>query len=113
MSTLWNKGVAPDTLISDFTVGNDREYDLRLAKYDLLGSLAHIRMLEKIGLLTAQEHTLLHDALQKLLDEVARGVFTIEEGVEDIHSQVELTLTNRIGEVGKKIHAGRSRNDQV
>ena len=110
---LWNKGVAPDALISAFTVGNDREYDLRLAKYDILGSLVHIEMLEKIGLLTAREHALLHDELQKQLGEVARGEFAIEEGVEDIHSQVELTLTERIGEVGKKIHAGRSRNDQV
>ncbi|MDR3184382.1 MAG: argininosuccinate lyase [Prevotellaceae bacterium] len=113
MSTLWNKGTTPDTLVSAFTVGNDREYDLRLAKYDIQGSLAHIRMLEKIGLLTPQEHTLLHDELLTLLDEVTRGVFAIEEGVEDIHSQVELALTGRIGEVGKKIHAGRSRNDQV
>jgi argininosuccinate lyase len=113
MATLWNKGTTADTLVNAFTVGNDREYDLRLAKYDLLGSLAHIKMLAKIGLLTPQEHTLLHDELLKLLDEVTRGVFIIEEGVEDIHSQVELTLTNRIGEVGKKIHAGRSRNDQV
>jgi argininosuccinate lyase len=113
MATLWNKGTAPDQLISAFTVGNDREYDLRLAKYDITGSLAHIKMLAKIGLLTPQEHALLHDELHKLLDEVARGVFVIDEGVEDIHSQVELTLTKRIGEVGKKIHAGRSRNDQV
>ncbi|MDR2448515.1 MAG: argininosuccinate lyase [Prevotellaceae bacterium] len=113
MATLWNKGTAPDALISAFTVGNDREYDLRLAKYDLLGSLAHVGMLEKIGLLTPQEHTLLRDGLQQLLDEVTRGVFAIEEGVEDIHSQVEIALTSRIGGVGKKIHAGRSRNDQV
>jgi argininosuccinate lyase len=113
MATLWNKGTAPDTLINAFTVGNDREYDLRLAEYDILGSLAHIKMLAQIGLLTAQEHALLHGELLKLLDEVTRGVFVIDAGVEDIHSQVELTLTNRVGEVGKKIHAGRSRNDQV
>jgi argininosuccinate lyase len=113
MATLWNKGTAPDALINAFTVGNDREYDLRLAKYDILGSLAHIKMLVQIGLLTAQEHVLLHDELLKLLDEVTRGMFVIDEGVEDIHSQVELTLTNRVGEVGKKVHAGRSRNDQV
>ncbi|MDR3133518.1 MAG: argininosuccinate lyase [Prevotellaceae bacterium] len=113
MSTLWNKGTAADALVTAFTVGDDREYDLRLAKYDLLGSLAHVKMLARIGLLTAPESRLLCAELQKLLDEVAGGAFVIEEGVEDIHSQVELTLTKRIGEVGKKIHSGRSRNDQV
>ncbi|MDR2358368.1 MAG: argininosuccinate lyase [Prevotellaceae bacterium] len=113
MTTLWNKGITADALVAAFTVGDDRKYDLRLAKYDLLGSLAHVKMLAQIGLLTAPEARLLCTELQKLSAEVAAGTFVIEDGVEDIHSQVELTLTGRIGEVGKKIHAGRSRNDQV
>ncbi|MDR3350408.1 MAG: argininosuccinate lyase [Prevotellaceae bacterium] len=113
MATLWNKGTAADTLVTAFTVGDDRKYDLRLAKYDLLGSLAHVKMLAHIGLLPAPEARLLCAELQKLLDEVAAGAFVIEDDVEDVHSQVELTLTRRIGDAGKKIHAGRSRNDQA
>jgi argininosuccinate lyase len=113
METLWNKGITADALVTAFTVGDDRQYDLRLAKYDLLGSLAHVKMLAQIGLLAAPEARLLCAELQKLSAEVDSGTFVIEDGVEDIHSQVELTLTKRIGEVGKKIHAGRSRNDQV
>lgn len=110
---LWNKGFEPDKAIEKFTVGQDRELDLRLAKYDVQGSMAHIRMLESIGLLTKEELNMLLPALQEIADEIERGKFTIEEGVEDVHSQVEFLLTSRLGDVGKKIHSGRSRNDQV
>ncbi len=110
---LWNKGFEPDKAIEKFTVGQDRELDLRLAKYDVQGSMAHIRMLESIGLLTKEELDTLLPALRQIADEIERGEFTIEEGVEDVHSQVEFLLTDRLGDVGKKIHSGRSRNDQV
>lgn len=110
---LWNKGFEPDKEIERFTVGQDRELDLRLAKYDVLGSMAHITMLESIGLLTKEELDILLPALEDILNEIERGEFTIEEGVEDVHSQVEFLLTSRLGDVGKKIHSGRSRNDQV
>lgn len=110
---LWNKGFEPDRLIENFTVGQDRELDLRLARYDVQGSMAHIKMLEKIGLLTREELDTLLPALQDILDSVNRGEFVIEDGVEDVHSQVEFLLTSRLGDVGKKIHSGRSRNDQV
>lgn len=110
---LWNKGFEPDGSIEEFTVGRDRELDLRLAAYDVQGSMAHIRMLQKIGLLTADELKLLLPALQEIADSIAKGDFVIEDGVEDVHSQVEFLLTSRLGDVGKKIHSGRSRNDQV
>ena len=110
---LWNKGFEPDRNIEEFTVGNDRELDLRLARYDVQGSMAHIRMLEKIGLLTSDELALLLPALEQIAAEIERGDFCIEDGVEDVHSQVEFLLTSRLGDVGKKIHSGRSRNDQV
>ncbi len=110
---LWNKGFEPDKAIEKFTVGQDRELDLRLAKYDVQGSMAHIKMLQSIGLLTKEELDTLLPALQQIADEIERGEFTIEEGVEDVHSQVEFLLTERLGDVGKKIHSGRSRNDQV
>ncbi len=110
---LWNKGFEPDKAIEKFTVGQDRELDLSLARYDVQGSMAHIKMLESIGLLTKEELDTLHPALQQIADEIERGEFTIEEGVEDVHSQVEFLLTERLGDVGKKIHSGRSRNDQV
>lgn len=110
---LWSKGFEPDKMIERFTVGADRELDLRLARYDVQGSMAHIRMLESIGLLTADELSTLLGALQEIADIIDRGEFTIDEGVEDVHSQVEFMLTERLGEVGKKIHSGRSRNDQV
>jgi argininosuccinate lyase len=113
MSTLWNKGTAADALVTAFTVGDDRRYDLRLAKYDLLGSLAHVKMLAKTGLLSAPDAGLLLAELEKIAAEVAAGTFAMDADVEDIHSQIELMLTRRIGEAGKKIHAGRSRNDQV
>ena len=110
---LWNKGFEPDKLIEDFTVGADRELDLRLARYDVQGSMAHIRMLESIGLLESSELPVLLEALERIAQSIERGEFTIEEGVEDVHSQVELMLTRELGDLGKKIHSGRSRNDQV
>ena len=110
---LWNKGFQPDEMIERFTVGQDRELDLRLARYDVQGSLAHIRMLCSIGLLTQEELDLLVPALEDILADIEKGEFVIEDGVEDVHSQVEFLLTNRLGDVGKKIHSGRSRNDQV
>ena len=110
---LWNKGYEPDQLIEQFTVGNDRELDLRLARYDVEGSMAHIRMLESIGLLTKNELDVLLKELEAILEEAKVGRFVIEEGIEDVHSQVELMLTRKLGDVGKKIHSGRSRNDQV
>ena len=113
MSTLWSKGTQATDLVEDFTVGNDRILDMRLAKYDVIGSKAHIKMLESIGLLTAQELETLTKALDQILDEIEAGDFILEDDVEDIHSQVELLLTRRLGDIGKKIHSGRSRNDQV
>ena len=110
---LWSKGFEPDKLIEEFTVGRDRELDLRLAKYDVEGSMAHIRMLESIGLLEKEELTVLLAALEEIHATAERGEFVIEEGIEDVHSQVELMLTRKLGDVGKKIHSGRSRNDQV
>ena len=113
MSTLWSKGTQATDLVEDFTVGNDRILDMRLAKYDIIGSKAHIRMLESIGLLTADELETLTEALDQILSEINTGEFILEDDVEDIHSQVELLLTRRLGDIGKKIHSGRSRNDQV
>ena len=110
---LWNKGFEPDRQIEDFTVGADRELDLRLAAYDVEGSKAHIKMLTKIGLLTQDELDRLLPALDEIAATIARGEFKIDDGVEDVHSQVELMLTERLGDIGKKIHSGRSRNDQV
>ena len=110
---LWNKGFEPDRQIEDFTVGADRELDLRLAAYDVEGSKAHIKMLTKIGLLTQDELDRLLPALDEIAATIARGEFRIDDGVEDVHSQVELMLTERLGDIGKKIHSGRSRNDQV
>ena len=113
MSTLWSKGTQATELVDDFTVGNDRVLDLRLAKYDVLGSKAHIKMLESIGLLSAEELEILTAGLDVILKEIEAGDFILEDDVEDIHSQVELLLTRRLGDMGKKIHSGRSRNDQV
>ena len=113
MAKLWDKGFEPDEMIERFTVGDDRQLDMRLARYDVEGSMAHIRMLEHIGLLTADELKTLLAGLEQIRSEIEEGRFEIEEGTEDVHSQVELLLTRRLGEVGKKIHAGRSRNDQV
>lgn len=110
---LWNKGFQPDQLIERFTVGNDRELDLRLARYDVQGSMAHIRMLNSIGLLDDSELATLLGALDDIAAMIDRGEFVIADGVEDVHSQVEFLLTERLGDIGKKIHSGRSRNDQV
>ena len=114
MSTkLWDKGFEPDRMIEEYTVGQDRELDLRLARYDVEGSLAHIAMLEKIGLLTREELESLTAGLQQIAAQIEAGNFEIEPDIEDVHSEVELLLTRRLGDVGKKIHSGRSRNDQV
>ncbi len=110
---LWEKSVKVNGEIERFTVGRDREMDLYLAQYDVLGSMAHITMLERIGLLTAEERQLLLDELKAIHASAEQGTLAIEDGVEDIHSQVELMLTRRLGDMGKKIHSGRSRNDQV
>ena len=110
---LWDKGFEPDRMIEEYTVGQDRELDMRLARYDVEGSLAHIAMLEKIGLLTREELETLTAGLREIAAEIEAGRFEIEPGTEDVHSEVELMLTRRLGDAGKKIHSGRSRNDQV
>ena len=110
---LWDKGYEPTAEIECFTVGKDREMDMYLAEADVLGSMAHITMLESIGLLAKDELQVLLAELRNILTEIRQARFCIEEGVEDVHSQVELMLTRRLGDVGKKIHSGRSRNDQV
>lgn len=110
---LWEKNFEVNREIERFTVGRDREMDLYLAKYDVLGSMAHITMLESIGLLKRDELPPLLAELKRIYTIAERGEFCIEDGVEDVHSQVELMLTRRLGDMGKKIHSGRSRNDQV
>ena len=111
---LWSKdNTATRQLIEQFTVGRDREFDLLLAEHDATGSLAHTQMLESAGLMSADERESIHRELHNILAEIRAGKFQIEPDVEDVHSQIELTLTQRIGEAGKKIHTGRSRNDQV
>ena len=110
---LWEKNFEINKEIERFTVGRDREMDMYLAKYDVLGSMAHITMLESIGLLEKGELTQLLAELKRIYEACERGEFTIEDGIEDVHSQVELMLTRRLGDMGKKIHSGRSRNDQV
>ena len=113
MATLWNKGTAATEIVDKFTVGNDRVLDLKLAAYDVQGSKAHIRMLCSIGLLSEEEYKVLDGGLDKIALSISEGRFVLEDDVEDIHSQVELLLTREYGELGKKIHSGRSRNDQV
>ena len=113
MATLWSKGTSATEKVEAFTVGNDRLLDLKLARHDVRGSQAHIRMLAKIGLLTEEELRQLSAALDRIAARIEAGDFTLESDVEDIHSQIELLLTRELGETGKKIHAGRSRNDQV
>lgn len=110
---LWDKGTEINKLIEAFTIGRDTEMDLFLAEFDVLGSLAHIKMLESIGLLSAEELVSLTCALREIYLEIRKGEFVIEAGSEDVHSQVELILTRKLGDAGKKIHSGRSRNDQV
>jgi len=113
MTKLWEKSTQVNAKIEAFTVGRDREMDVFLAKYDVLGSMAHIRMLESVGLLNNNELKSLLNELKDIFQLIENNKFTIEEGVEDVHSQVELMLTRKLGDIGKKIHSGRSRNDQV
>lgn len=113
MSKLWQKDTITETSVEKFTVGNDRELDHKLAAFDVLGSLAHTRMLESIGLMDKRDLNEVQAGLKVIFNEIQGGNFSIEADVEDVHSQVELLLTRRIGEAGKKIHSGRSRNDQV
>ncbi|PWJ39332.1 argininosuccinate lyase [Sediminitomix flava] len=110
---LWQKDFDVDKKVETFTVGKDRELDLDLAPYDVLGSIAHATMLAKVGLLTEDEKDQLVAGLQQIYKEVEAGDFEIKDGIEDVHSQVEFLLTERLGTVGKKLHSGRSRNDQV
>jgi argininosuccinate lyase len=110
---IWQKSVTVNELVESFTVGNDRVFDLQMAAFDVLGSLAHTQMLESIGLMSAEDLQLVQQELKNVYHDIENGNFTIVPEVEDVHSQVELLLTQRIGEAGKKIHSGRSRNDQV
>jgi len=110
---LWEKSTTVDEAIERFTVGRDPEMDLYLAKYDVLGSMAHITMLESIGLINSEELPILLNELKNIYQKIEAGQFEIESGIEDVHSQVELMLTRSLGDMGKKIHSGRSRNDQV
>ena len=110
---LWEKNFQINKKIEQFTVGRDREMDLYLAEHDVIGSIAHIIMLESIGLLKADELQSLLAELRRIYTEIKAGNFVIEDGIEDVHSQIELMLTRSLGDIGKKIHSGRSRNDQV
>jgi argininosuccinate lyase len=111
---LWQKeNTTVSAIVESFTVGRDKEFDLLLAKYDVQGSIAHVKMLGEVGLMTKEEAQDAIKALKEIEIEIQNGLFKIDDGVEDVHSQVELLLTERIGETGKKIHSGRSRNDQV
>ena len=110
---LWDKGYKEDELIDRFTVGHDREMDLSLAKYDIMGTMAHITMLESVGLLRKAELDALLKELKLLYKQAEAGDFSIDPDVEDVHSQVELMLTEKLGDIGKKVHTGRSRNDQI
>ena len=110
---LWDKGISIDKKIEQFTVGNDRDIDLHIAKYDVQASLAHAKMLQTIGILTAEELQLLEKGLEGLASQIENGTFTIDNQFEDVHSKIEFELTKTYGDVGKKIHTARSRNDQV
>jgi argininosuccinate lyase len=111
---LWQKeNTSTSELIEKFTVGRDKEFDILLAKYDVQGSIAHVTMLGEVGLMTKEEAAIAVKALEQIADEISNGQFAISNDVEDVHSQVEFLLTERIGDIGKKIHSGRSRNDQV
>ncbi|MBN7812080.1 argininosuccinate lyase [Algoriphagus sp. H41] len=110
---LWQKATGSKKEVEQFTIGRDPEFDIVLAPFDVLGSMAHAHMLEKIGLLTAEDNVVLQKGLKEIYAEIGEGKFAIAPGVEDVHSQVEFLLTERYGEVGKKLHSGRSRNDQV
>lgn len=113
MNLLWKKGSDPNIKVREFTVGKDRELDLLIAGCDIEGSIAHVNMISTIGLLTDEESRILVEELEIMAKDVRDGSFVLEDDVEDIHSQVEINLTRRVGELGKKIHSGRSRNDQV
>lgn len=113
MSKIWQKTTDVNALVESFTVGRDREFDEQMAAFDVLGSLAHTRMLQSIRLMSAEDLNLVQQELKSIYADIAQNGFVIEDGVEDVHSQIELLLTRRIGEAGKKIHSGRSRNDQV
>src|SRR6185437_6009452 len=110
---LWQKNTESLKAVEIFTVGKDRELDMYLARYDVLGSLAHIQMLAEVGLLSKEELHQLQNGLKEIYHDIEEGNFSLEEGVEDIHSQVEFILTKKLGDAGKKIHSARSRNDQV
>ena len=110
---LWDKGYSTDAFVEEFTVGRDRELDLYLAEADVLGNMAHMKMLNSIGLISDEDRVALEQGLKDIYSTVQRGEFTIDEGVEDVHSQVEFILTEKCGDAGKRIHTGRSRNDQV
>jgi argininosuccinate lyase len=110
---LWQKNTHVSSAVESFTVGNDREMDLLLAPFDVLGSIAHVMMLAEVGLLTKSEADLLIQELRSIYQQIHHSQFTIHESVEDIHSQVEFLLTQKLGDIGKKIHSARSRNDQV
>lgn len=110
---LWQKDKTALKAVEKFTIGKDQEMDMFLAPFDVMGSLAHIQMLEQVGLLNRSELVILTEALKNIYKQVKEGKFIVEEGIEDIHSQVEFELTKTLGDVGKKIHSGRSRNDQV
>ncbi|BAU55805.1 argininosuccinate lyase [Mucilaginibacter gotjawali] len=113
MAKIWQKSVTVNELVENFTVGRDREFDLQMAAFDVLGSLAHTQMLESIGLMSGDDLQLVQKELKNIYKDIEAGEFTIQPEVEDVHSQVEMLLTQRIGDAGKKIHSGRSRNDQV
>ena len=113
MKKLWQKKIETDAFIEQFTTGNDPMFDLELAPFDVLGSLAHIQMLNSVGLLKDEEYKILAKNLRDIYKTIASGNFKIEDGIEDVHSQIELQLTQKLGDIGKRIHAARSRNDQV
>ncbi|HRK59856.1 MAG TPA: lyase family protein, partial [Candidatus Kapabacteria bacterium] len=110
---LWDKGISTDAFIEKFTVGNDKKFDMYLAPYDVLGSIAHAFMLADVGIITQDEADAIVQELRRIYYRIEQGDFSIEDGIEDIHSQIELELTRALGDIGKKIHTGRSRNDQV
>ncbi len=113
MSKLWQKNIDSAPCVERYTVGADRKMDLYLAKADVLGSLAHTRMLASVGLMSQEDLALVQRGLKEIYRRIEAGDFEIAEGVEDVHSQIEFMLTEMVGEAGKKIHSGRSRNDQV
>src|ERR1051325_2361487 len=110
---LWQKNTDSLKEVEEFTVGNDREFDLQLAPFDAMGSIAHVTMLGSVGLISKEEKEKLIKELQIIYGDISQSRFTIQENVEDIHSQIEILLTEKLGDIGKKIHTARSRNDQV